>query len=312
MNTLIRIFSVLVLWLLVSLAHAGTRHYYYTDPQGTPLAKADASGTIIATYDYAPYGVAVASMSPAPNGPGYTGHVNDPDTGFVYMQARYYDPATGRFLSVDPVTPTAGALFGFNRYDYANNNPINHTDPDGRSTCANASCTLSRIDSVVPRANSQPPPVNGSQGISSSSAVGRNVSAGYAVNITFQNDNPHGASPDQPISTATANTVESTITASGVQSVNINSSTGGAHAVHSLHAQGRAVDIDRVDGQRVGRGNAGAADLQRAAHQNGDVRENFGPTMMERRNVTDGSTTHVANQALTNEHRTHIHVGGED
>jgi RHS repeat-associated protein len=123
---------LLALWLLAGLAQAGTRHYYYTDPQGTPLAKTDASGTVIATYDYAPYGAPVAGMSGAPNGPGYTGHVNDPDTGFVYMQARYYDPGTGRFLSVDPVSPEQGNLFNFNRYDYTNNNPINHTDPDGR------------------------------------------------------------------------------------------------------------------------------------------------------------------------------------
>jgi RHS repeat-associated protein len=122
----------LLLMLTVGLAHAGTRHYYYTDPQGTVLAKTDAQGNIIATYDYAPYGQAVANMSGAPNGPGYTGHVNDPETGLVYMQARYYDPDRGGFLSVDPVTTSPGNLFSFNRYDYGNNNPIVNIDPDGR------------------------------------------------------------------------------------------------------------------------------------------------------------------------------------
>ena len=66
-----------------------------------------------------------------PDGPGYTGHENDTETGLVYMQARYYDPV-GRFLSPDPVTPSAGGLFEFNRYDYTDNNPVNHTDPEGR------------------------------------------------------------------------------------------------------------------------------------------------------------------------------------
>lgn len=132
-----RILKVVVaalLGLASHLAHAGTHHYYYTDSQGTVLAKADASGTIIATYDYAPYGVAVASMSQAPNGTGYTGHVNDPESGFVYMQARYYDPSVGRFLSADPVGPSPGSLFHFNRSDYANNNPIANVDPDGLSS----------------------------------------------------------------------------------------------------------------------------------------------------------------------------------
>lgn len=119
----------LMLW---GAAHAGTVTYVYTDPQGTPLAEADASGNITARFEYTPYGVSVPSMGAAPNGVGYTGHVNDPETGLVYMQARYYDPGRGGFLSVDPVSPAPGNLFNFNRYDYTNNNPINHTDPDGR------------------------------------------------------------------------------------------------------------------------------------------------------------------------------------
>ncbi|MBT2143661.1 MULTISPECIES: RHS repeat-associated core domain-containing protein [unclassified Rhodanobacter] len=134
-----RIGGLLVL-LFSGLLHAGTVTYVYTDPQGTVLAEADANGNITARYDYTPYGTAVASMSPAPNGPGYTGHVNDPDTGLVYMQARYYDPTTGRFLSADPINPVTGNLYNFNRYGYANNNPVNNTDPDGRCVDADFSC----------------------------------------------------------------------------------------------------------------------------------------------------------------------------
>lgn len=108
---------------------SGTVHYYYTDPQGTVLAETDANGNITATFDYAPYGT--QAMGTVPDGPGYTGHVNDRDTGLVYMQARYYDPI-GRMLSVDPTGPVAGNIYGFNRYVYANNNPIVNIDPDGR------------------------------------------------------------------------------------------------------------------------------------------------------------------------------------
>jgi uncharacterized protein RhaS with RHS repeats len=68
-------------------AQQGTITYVYTDPRGTPLAEADVHGNITATFDYAPYGS--IALGTAPNGPGYTGHVNDPDTGLVYMQARY-------------------------------------------------------------------------------------------------------------------------------------------------------------------------------------------------------------------------------
>jgi RHS repeat-associated protein len=111
-------------------AQTDTVTYVYTDPQGTPLVKADASGNVIAKYDYTPYGNSITSLGTAPNGPGYTGHVNDPETGLVYMQARYYQP-TGRFPSPDAVGPSPGNIYSFNRYAYANNNPIINTDPTG-------------------------------------------------------------------------------------------------------------------------------------------------------------------------------------
>jgi RHS repeat-associated protein len=118
--------------LLSGVVHADSVTYVYTDPQGTPLANADVNGNITATFDYAPYGS--IALGTAPNGPGYTGHVNDTDTGFIYMQARYYDPSVGRFLSADPATPSAGTAFNFNRYDYASNSPIVNTDPSGRAS----------------------------------------------------------------------------------------------------------------------------------------------------------------------------------
>ncbi|OOG62334.1 hypothetical protein B0E46_12925 [Rhodanobacter sp. B04] len=116
--------------LMAAAAHAGSVTYVYTDPQGTPLAEADASGNITATYDYAPYGS--QALGTPPNGPGYTGHVNDPDTGLVYMQARYYDPAVGRFISVDPVGFAVDNKFNLNRFAYGNNNPILNIDPNGK------------------------------------------------------------------------------------------------------------------------------------------------------------------------------------
>ena len=121
------------LWLMAcATAGAGTVTYIYTDPQGTPLLEVDAAGSIKAGFDYRPYGA--LALGTAKDGPGFTGHVNDIDTNFVYMQARYYDPVIGRFLSSDPVSAAAGNGFSFNKYTYANNNPIHFIDPAGRST----------------------------------------------------------------------------------------------------------------------------------------------------------------------------------
>ncbi|BDU22511.1 RHS repeat-associated core domain-containing protein [Dyella sp. GSA-30] len=144
---------MLALWVS-GFAHAqqnGTLTYVYTDPQGTPLAEADAQGNITATFDYAPYGT--ITLGTPPNGPGYTGHVDDPETNLIYMQHRYYDAATGRFVSVDPVSPTAANIFTFNRYDYANDNPARYIDPDGR-TCTETNKTYTcQIDKVVTQVN---------------------------------------------------------------------------------------------------------------------------------------------------------------
>jgi RHS repeat-associated protein len=116
---------------LLGSAHAAEKvTYYYTNEQGTPLVTADAAGVVSTSPDYRPYG-AQAQGSPV-DGPGYTGHVADADVGLVYMQARYYDPQVGRFLSTDPVGPIEGSLFNFGRYAYADNNPVLYIDADGQ------------------------------------------------------------------------------------------------------------------------------------------------------------------------------------
>ena len=147
------LFCWLTLGLLFASTHAfaqtgGTVTYVYTDPQGTPLAETDASGNITATFDYTPYGTyapnGTSTPGPNPNGPGYTGHVNDPETNLVYMQARYYDPSTGHFLSTDPVRPVPGDAFNFNRYAYVDNNPIIGMDPTGMEDECPAACMFMR------------------------------------------------------------------------------------------------------------------------------------------------------------------------
>lgn len=125
--------SIIVLAFAAKSYAAETVTYYYTDHQGSVLATADAAGNLVAKNDYLPYGAQVAG-TPTPSGPGYTGHVSDEDTGLIYMQARYYDPVIGRFLSLDPVAPATANVLEFSPYTYGQNNPMVNVDLDGRQS----------------------------------------------------------------------------------------------------------------------------------------------------------------------------------
>lgn len=61
---------------------------------------------------------------------GYIGERFDAETGLMYLNARYYDPAFGRFISPDDWDPTLQGV-GTNRYAYAQNDPVNKSDPNG-------------------------------------------------------------------------------------------------------------------------------------------------------------------------------------
>ena len=62
---------------------------------------------------------------------GYTGHEHLDDIGIIHMNGRVYEPRLGRMLSPDPVTQAPENGQNYNRYTYANNNPLGYTDPSG-------------------------------------------------------------------------------------------------------------------------------------------------------------------------------------
>ena len=62
----------------------------------------------------------------------YRGEQYDPDLGLYYLRARYYNPATGRFLSRDPVDGYSREPKSLHKYLYAGGDPMNFMDPSGR------------------------------------------------------------------------------------------------------------------------------------------------------------------------------------
>lgn len=96
------------------------------------MAATDETGAILWAEHFTPYGENFPGPAANPDDEGFTGHIQDTDTGLTYMEARYYDPVIGRFLSDDPVGFAKGGVAQFNRYTYGNNDPINMFDPNGQ------------------------------------------------------------------------------------------------------------------------------------------------------------------------------------
>ena len=61
----------------------------------------------------------------------YRGYYYDTETGFYYLQSRYYDPEICRFINADSYTSTGVGYLGYNMFAYCNNNPISTSDSDG-------------------------------------------------------------------------------------------------------------------------------------------------------------------------------------
>ncbi|MEI3071176.1 MAG: RHS repeat-associated core domain-containing protein [Oscillospiraceae bacterium] len=61
----------------------------------------------------------------------YRGYYHDSETGFYYLQSRYYDPEICRFINADSYASTGQSYLGYNTFAYCGNDPVNRTDADG-------------------------------------------------------------------------------------------------------------------------------------------------------------------------------------
>lgn len=107
----------------------GTVDYLHADLVGSVRSTTDGSGLVTSESDYDVYGLPVVVSGAVATADvtrfGYAGEYTDP-TGYIYLRARYYDPATAQFLSRDPLVDRTGDPYG-----YTGGNPLQFTDPLG-------------------------------------------------------------------------------------------------------------------------------------------------------------------------------------
>ena len=119
--------------LIYSDGTTTTTYYYITNLQGDVIYLVDANGVQVAAYDYDPYGRiitatgAMAGINPLR----YRGYYYDTETGFYYLQSRYYDPEICRFINADSYASTGQGYMGYNMFVYCRNMPINRKDTFG-------------------------------------------------------------------------------------------------------------------------------------------------------------------------------------
>jgi len=112
---------------------SGSVHYWVlSDARGSSLVVLDELGERVRHQTFTPFGAVHAEAGSGGWLPSvYAGHLWDGASGLYAMQARWQDPETGSFVSVDPVVPDRNDPQSYNAYAYARNNPVTHVDPTG-------------------------------------------------------------------------------------------------------------------------------------------------------------------------------------
>lgn len=123
---------------LIGFKYNGQVYYFEKNGQGDIVRIIDENGNFVSEYYYDAWGnisyisgdEEIASANPFR----YRGYYQDNESGLYYLQSRYYDPVTGRFLNTDEIEylGQSESIIGYNLFTYCENNPIIYFDPDGR------------------------------------------------------------------------------------------------------------------------------------------------------------------------------------
>jgi len=109
----------------------GAYYWYQNDHIGTPQKMIDNKGNLVWAANYKAFGDAQIDIALIENNLRFPGQYHDVETGLYYNWHRYYDPISGRYLSLDPDRQD------HNLYAYVFNNPVRFVDPEGLHASVN-------------------------------------------------------------------------------------------------------------------------------------------------------------------------------
>ncbi|WNO11572.1 putative Ig domain-containing protein [Teredinibacter sp. KSP-S5-2] len=117
---------------LVSQVRNAVTRYYHFDGQGSTRALTDATQTVTDTYSYEAFGKLTNRTGSSVNTFLFNAEQLDPNTGFYYLRARFYDAETGRFITRDSFPGWKFDPPSLHKYNYTHNDPVNRADPSGK------------------------------------------------------------------------------------------------------------------------------------------------------------------------------------
>ena len=133
----------------LTMFRSSATSYYELDGLSSVTSLSNTAGAVTQTYTYDSFGKTTASSGSLVNPFQYTGREFDAESRLYYYRARYYDPATGRFLSEDLIRWSSGTV---DFYSYVQNDPTNLIDPFGLSAApaATADCIENALQNLFP------------------------------------------------------------------------------------------------------------------------------------------------------------------
>ena len=137
------------------VTYNGTNYYYIVNLQGDVKGIVDNTGTLVVYYAYDAWGKLLSITGSMANTLGtlnplrYRSYVYDTETGYYYLQSRYYDPEIGRFINADSVIAGNGEnILGYNMFAYCNNNPVLLIDPTGTFGISSILAALASVNPI--------------------------------------------------------------------------------------------------------------------------------------------------------------------